>query len=73
MFLTSDVVLISWGVQIKIILGRIGVEYDNNEIDDGLEEQKWTPINWCKMTMHIPHGRVILAVRILLIVNASIR
>ena len=42
-------VLILWGVHIKIILlVGIGVEYDNNEIDDDEEEQKRIPINWCK-------------------------
>ena len=29
-------------------LGRIGVEYDNNEIDDDGGKQKVIPINWCK-------------------------
>ena len=29
-------------------LGRIGVEYDNNEIDDDGRKQKVIPINWCK-------------------------
>ena len=52
MFLTSDITRMSPDIvgstHQNNILGRIGVEYDNNEIDDDEEEQKRIPINWCK-------------------------
>ena len=51
MFLTSDITRMSPDVvdtTKRNPSGHIGVEYDEEQVDDDEEEQKWIPIDWCK-------------------------